>query len=129
MKAESESSKTRSPTSQSNKLTKILYFELWWPKQQQATMVKEVWKAHGALVLVQLLTGGYYVITKVALIDGVNQLIFCVCRDILAVSILAPIAYVREKYLSISANLYILLPEIFIFFFANFDELYPFLLL
>ncbi|KAJ4707610.1 WAT1-related protein [Melia azedarach] len=60
-------------------------------------MVKEVWKAHGALVLVQLLTGGYYVITKVALIDGVNQLIFCVCRDILAVSILAPIAYVREK--------------------------------
>ncbi|KAF6141807.1 hypothetical protein GIB67_031874 [Kingdonia uniflora] len=57
----------------------------------------ETYKAHGAMAIVQIFNGGYHVITKVALNTGINQVVFCVFRDIFALAILAPVAYFHDR--------------------------------
>ena len=64
---------------------------------EEKSMAYEGWKAHAALALVQVNYGGYHVIMKLALTMGMNQVDFCVFQYLLALSLLEPIAYLKEK--------------------------------
>lgn len=50
-----------------------------------------------ALLTVQLGYGGYYVLTKAAMSEGVNRFVFAVYRDCIALSLLAPLAFFSER--------------------------------
>ena len=52
---------------------------------------------YAAMVLVQLSYGGFNILMKIAIEKGLNQLVFVVYSHIIAMTLLAPFAFVIER--------------------------------
>ncbi|KAH7536896.1 hypothetical protein FEM48_Zijuj03G0034600 [Ziziphus jujuba var. spinosa] len=50
-----------------------------------------------AMVVVQLTYGGSHILIKISLHKGLSQLVFVVCRHLIAMLLLGPFAYVLER--------------------------------
>jgi drug/metabolite transporter (DMT)-like permease len=57
----------------------------------------EKFKPHIAQVAVQVAYAGMNIITRVALVDGMNSFVFVTYRQIVATLVIAPLAYVLER--------------------------------
>lgn len=57
-----------------------------------------LWTVHSALLVAQALAGGSYVVTKVAPVHGMDRVVLTLYRDVLAVFILFPAAFIFERW-------------------------------
>ena len=64
----------------------------------EVAVIMKTWASYVAMVVVQVAYGGANIIVKIALAKGMNQQVLLVYRNVLAVLLLAPFAYVLERY-------------------------------
>lgn len=58
------------------------------------------WPVHGALLVAQLLSGGYFVITRSALESGGDRIVLSFYRDVIALLFLVPAASILDRLAS-----------------------------